>query len=156
MKKIIIIALILLASIKVNAQTFTTYADTANYLISQIENKKSQYIGKPFSVLYDSVKIKPVFAIAEYTIKKEDFGKVLRLYFNYLFRDFSKTHILIISFNNCPPYNNLHPLLFPGADESMNMFAIINLYKSLIVKDIIVKDYQQDDPVNPHIMLQQE
>jgi hypothetical protein len=147
---------VLLASIKINAQTFTTYADTANYLISQIENKKSQYIGKSFSVVYDSLKIKPVFAIAEYTSKKEDFGKVLRLYFNYLYRDFSKTHIFIVTFDSCPPYNTLHSLLFPTANQPFDMSAVINLYKPLIIKDIVLKDYQQDDPVNPDVIQQQE
>ncbi|WP_234461997.1 hypothetical protein, partial [Pedobacter segetis] len=48
----------------VKAQDLHSYADTANYLIHQIENKKNLYVGQPLSVLLDSLKIDPVDALA--------------------------------------------------------------------------------------------
>jgi hypothetical protein len=148
MKTFITAAFILLSGIKVNAQTFKTYADTANYLISRIENNKNYYIGKPFSVLYDSLKIKPVYVIPSFgntnPNDKQNFARDLRFEFNYE-QDFSKAHSIVIKWNTPPPYNSIHPLLFPGINQPVNISAVVNLYKSLIVKDIILKDYAQDD-----------
>jgi hypothetical protein len=155
MKNLIIVILILTVSIKLSAQTFQAYADTANYLISRIENNKNYYIGKPFAVLYDSLKIKPVRVIPSYVDvnpnSQEDFGKDLR--FNFNFEElFDKKHILIVT---CPPppYNIVYPMFYP-IENSAPIGDIINLYKPLIIKDIVLKDYQQDDPVDPKIMLQ--
>jgi hypothetical protein len=103
MKNLIIVLFILTAIIKLSAQTFKTYADTANYLISRIENNRNYYIGKPFSVLYDSLKVKPVDVWLHYSdmnLKDTvDFGKTLRFLFNYA-EEFTGSHDLIIY---CPP-----------------------------------------------------
>ena len=149
MKKIVTIIFLIFLGIKLNAQAFHTYADTANYLIGQIENKKNFYIGKSFSVLYDSLKIKPVRVIPDDANMKETFGEELRFYFNNE-EDFSKTHILIINWNT-PPYNTIYPMFYPK-ENRVPIGDIINLYKPLIIKDIVVKDYTQDDPVDPNVV----
>ncbi len=114
MKKIIILLFICLGFAKAKAQTFHSYADTANYLIHEIENKKSLYIGQPLSVLLNSLKIKPVDVITGAVQQKSDFGKSIRIYFNYE-RDFSKKHIIILHFDTVPDYTQLFLLFFPAA-----------------------------------------
>jgi len=150
MKKTIILSILAFGLAQVQAQTFTTYADSANYLIHEIEAKKSLYVNKPFSVLLDSLKIKPV-AVTEGTVKKADFGKRLNFDFNYQ-RDFNKSHFIIVYFDSVPPYPTLFPIFYPpgGADE--DFAQILNIYRPLIIKDILVKDYDQDEPRNPAVI----
>jgi len=150
MKKTIILSIWAFGLAQVQAQTFATYADSANYLIHEIEAKKSLYVNKPFSVLLDSLKIQPV-AVIEGTVKKADFGKCLRFYFNYE-REFNKKHFITIDFDSVPPYPTLFPIFYPpgGADEDFNQ--ILNIYRQLIVKDVSVKLYDQDEPRNPAVI----
>ena len=153
MKKIVTIIFLIFLGIKLNAQAFHTHADTANYLIGQIGNKKNNYIGKPFSVLYDSLKVRPVYVIPNYggmnLNNQEDFGKTLDFEFNFE-SDFSKAHFIIVYWN-APPYNIIYPMFYPKENRAP-IGDIINLYKPLIIKDIVVKDYTQDDPVDPNVV----
>jgi len=150
MKKTIILSILAFGLAQVQAQTFTTYADSANYLIHEIEAKKTLYINKTFSVLLDSLKIQPI-GVTEATIKTDDFGKRLIFHFNFE-RDFNKTHFATITFDSVPPYNVLRPIFYPpgGANEDFNQ--ILNIYRLLIVKDVSVKLYDQDEPRNPAVI----
>ena len=54
MKKIILIIILLVGSKGLSAQSYmnlTTYQDTANYLIHEVEMKKNLFKNKPFQVL---------------------------------------------------------------------------------------------------------
>ena len=152
MKKITILLFICFGFAKAQAQTSTKYADTANYLIHQIENKKNVFVGKPLSVLLDSLKINPVDALnGSSTYKYQtDFGKTILLNFNHE-REFSKSHIIKVDFNNVPSYSKLFPVFYPAAGGVGSIESIIDVYKTLIVKDVLVKDYTNDEPINPDV-----
>jgi hypothetical protein len=149
MKTILIAAFVMMTAVG-KSQSFTTYADSANYLIHEIKANKSLYVNRPFSILLDSLKIQPV-AVIEGTVKKADFGKCLRFYFNYE-REFNKKHFITIDFDSVPPYEVLRPIFYPpgGANEDFNQ--ILNIYRQLIVKDVSVKLYDQDEPRNPAVI----
>ncbi len=150
MKKIIILLFVCLGFVKAKAQTFHSYADTANYLIHEIENKKSLYVGQPLSVLLDSLKIQPADVINAGGQQKTTFGKTIIIYFNYE-RDFSKKHSIILDFDTVPDYAQLFPVFFPAAGGGGSLNDIIPVYKTLIVKDVVVKDYTSDEPKNPDV-----
>jgi hypothetical protein len=150
MKKIIILLSICLGFAKAQAQTFNNYADTANYLIHQIGNKKSLYVGKPLSVLLDSLKIQPVDATAGSGYLKSDFGKSVTFDFN-IERPFVKAHFIIVDFETVPAYDQLFPVFFPPTGGLGSLQSIINIYKTLIIKDVVIKDYTEDEPVNPGV-----
>jgi len=150
MKKTIILSILAFGLAQVQAQTFATYADSANYLIHEIEAKKSLYINKTFSVLLDSLKIQPVTVI-ECMAKQADFGKTLRFYFNYE-RDFEKTHFITVDFDSVPPYTTLYPVFHPGGGADANLNQVFDIYRLLIVKDVSVKLYDQDEPRNPAVI----
>lgn len=149
MKKIILLLIICLGLSKVKAQTFYNYADTANYLIHQIEDKKSLYVGKPLSILLDSLKINPVRSYTA-VVPKDNFGKKLYFEFNYE-RAFQKSHFIIVKFDTVPGYTQLFPLFFPTQGQEGTVQSIISTYNSFIIKDILVKDYTNDEPVNPNV-----
>ncbi|MBK0384548.1 hypothetical protein I5M32_16430 [Pedobacter sp. SD-b] len=150
MKKLIILLFVTASYTNVKAQDLHSYADTANYLIHQIENKKNLYVGQPLSVLLDSLKIDPVRSIPGAGMRKEDFGKDLRLYFNWE-RDFERKHFIIIEFNSVPEYTTLYPVFFPTIGQVGSLQSILSVYRPLIVKDVLVKDYTDDEPVNPDV-----
>ncbi|MBK0384452.1 hypothetical protein I5M32_15915 [Pedobacter sp. SD-b] len=150
MKKLIILLFVTVSYTNVKAQDLHSYADTANYLIHQIENKKNLYVGQPLSVLLDSLKIDPVRSIAGAGMRKEDFGKDLRLYFNWE-RDFERKHFIIIEFNSVPEYTTLFPVFYPAIGQGGTLQSILLVYRPLIVKDVFVKDYTNDEPVNPDV-----
>ncbi|MBK0384547.1 hypothetical protein I5M32_16425 [Pedobacter sp. SD-b] len=81
---------------------------------------------------------------------KEDFGKDLRLEFN-LERNFNKAHFIVVEFNSVPPYNTLYPVFFPTIGQVGSLQSILSVYRSLIIKDVLVKDYTDDEPVNPDV-----
>jgi hypothetical protein len=145
MKVIIFTAIALFIGITSQCQALNSYADTSNYLINEIGAKKNLYIGKAFSVLLDSLKIKPVYLVNSFTGKDADFGRQLRFEFNTQ-RDFSKAHFIIVNFASVPPYDTLFPILYPGVGVGHDHNVVINTYKPLIVKNIIIKDYSNDDP----------
>ncbi len=150
MKKIIILLFICLGFAKAKAQTFHSYADTANYLIHEIENKKSLYVGQPLSVLLSSLKIQPVYVLTGASQQKTDFGKVILLYLNHE-REFQKTHTIIVVFDTVPDYAQLLPVFFPAAGGRGSLQDIVAVYQTLTVKDVQVKDYTNDEPVNPDV-----
>ncbi|MBK0384451.1 hypothetical protein I5M32_15910 [Pedobacter sp. SD-b] len=150
MKKLILLVLILISFINVKAQDLHSYADTANYLIHQIENKKNLYVGQPLSVLLDSLKINPVKVIPEGGIREEDLGKDLRLEFN-LERNFNKAHFIVVEFNSVPPYTTLFPVFYPGIGQQRSLQSVFSVYRPLIIKDVLVKDYNDDEPINPDV-----
>ncbi|PZP51217.1 MAG: hypothetical protein DI598_03735 [Pseudopedobacter saltans] len=149
MRKIILIVSAVLVSLVVKAQNvqFQSYEDTANYLTG-LEKNKSVYIDKPFSFFYNDLRIKPVRIIFNYggtNLKdKTDYGRSLRFYFNGE-EDFSKKHFIILNWYTHPSSEQLYPLLFPGNGKPQDLNAIINLYMGHVLRDIIVKDYGQDD-----------
>jgi hypothetical protein len=145
MKVIIFTTIALFIGITSQCQALNSYADTSNYLINEIGAKKDFYIGKPFSVLFDNLKIKPVYIVNSYTDKDNDFGKQLSFEFNTQ-RDFSKSHFIIVNFASVPAYDTLFPILYPGVGVGHDHNVVINTYKPLIVKDIRIKDYSNDDP----------
>ncbi len=150
MKKIIILLFVCLGFAKAKAQTFHSYADTANYLIHEIENKKSLYVGQPLSTILDSLKIQPAYVITGATQQKTDFGKSIAIFFNRE-REFGKTHYIILHFDPVPAYAQLFPVFFPAAGGLGSLNDIIPVYKTLIVKDVVVKDYTSDEPKNPDV-----
>ena len=150
MKKIIILLLFSFCLNKVKAQTFSNYADTANYLIHKIENKKTLFVGKPLSVLLDSLKIQPVDAYSGNSTSKGDaFGKRIFFEFNHK-KKFEKSHFIIVHFVNPPVYTQAFPLFFPTVGRG-SLQNIIGVYNSLVVQDVQVKDYKDDEPVNPGV-----
>jgi hypothetical protein len=144
MKTVFILVAFVLLGLASKSQTLNSYADTSNYLINEIGAKKNLYIGKPFSVLFDSLKITPTYIVNRSTEKK-GFGKDLRFEFN-MEREFSKAHFIIVKFVDVPVYDTLFPILYPGVGVARDHNLVINTYKPLIVKDIIIKDYSNDDP----------
>jgi len=150
MKTSIIILLTCLSFAKVKAQTFNNYADTANYLIHEIENKKTLFVNKPLSVLLDSLKMQPVHAIGNGLQRKTNFGKTVSFYFN-LERAFDKKHFITVDFDSVPPYAQLFPVFYPAVGQLGSITSIIAIYNTLIVKDVGVKHYSDDEPVNPAI-----
>lgn len=148
MKKIIIIIVVCFGFTKLQGQTFIKYADTANYLIHEIENKKNLFVNQPLSVLLDSLKIQPVDAIAGARLKA-DFGKRIRFYFNHE-QNFNKKHFIIVKFDTVPNYDQLFPVFYPAVGRA-SVQSIIAVYNTLIVKDVLVKDYMEDEPVNSDI-----
>jgi hypothetical protein len=151
MKKTVLLLLICFGFAKVKAQTFNNYADTANYLIHEIENKKSLFVNKPLSVLLDSLKIPPVHAIAS-GVDPSGFGKRVRFFLN-LHREFNKTHFMIVKFQAVPAYAQLFPVFYPAVGQLGTIQRIIAVYNTLIVTDVLVKDYTNDEPVNPGAQL---
>lgn len=153
MKKIIIF-IILLAGAKItSAQEYMqlkTYQDTANYLIHEVEMKKKLYINKPLSVLLDSLKVKPIFTIVSYAKPNHaDYNKVIYLDFNVT-GDFNKQHYIIVDFVTAPKETQLKN----GYNDRFTVDGqqeILNLYKPLLVKDVYVKNYQDEDPIRPGI-----
>mgnify|MGYP003575577653 CR=1 FL=1 len=131
-------------------QTFSTYADTANYLMHEIEAKRTQYVGNAFSILFDSLKIKPVRIINAAT-SKADFGSRLLFEFNNQ-KSFSKAHFISITFENVSPYEVLYPILYPGVNVDRNNDTIINTYKPFIIKSFVIKDYSKDEDPDPGIL----
>jgi len=150
MKKSIILLLICLSFAKVKAQTFTNYADTANYLIHEIENKKSLFVNKPLSVLLDSLKMQPVHAIGSGLQGKTNFGKSVSFCFN-LQRSVDKQHFIIVDFDSVPPYAQLFPVFYPAVGQLGTIQSIIAVYNTLIVTNVLVKDYTNDEPVKTGI-----
>ncbi|WP_346237096.1 hypothetical protein ABDK00_012340 [Niabella insulamsoli] len=150
MKKVLtVIAFIILAA-QIYAQTvFFTYQDTARYLMNEIEAKSNLYIGKPFSVLYDSLKLNPVTA-GNGLPQKDIFGKRVFFEFNYE-REFEKAHYLIVDFENVPPYNVLFPIFYPSQGQFGPLQSIVDTYKPLIVKDVVTKDYYAEPDWEPAI-----
>ncbi|MBK0384446.1 hypothetical protein I5M32_15885, partial [Pedobacter sp. SD-b] len=126
MKKLIILLFVTASYTNVKAQDLHSYADTANYLIHQIENKKNLYVGQPLSVLLDSIRVNPVDALAGGGVK-EDFGKKLRLYFNWEY-DFNRKHFIIIKFDSVPSYNTLYPVFFPTIGQVGSLQSILSVY----------------------------
>ncbi|WP_200588287.1 hypothetical protein [Pedobacter segetis] len=131
------------------AQDLHSYADTANYLIHQIENKKSLFVSQPLSVMMDSLKISPVEAITA-AMRKEDFGKELGLYFNWQ-DNFNRKHFIVVLFDSVPPYTTLFPVFYPAIGQGGSLQSILSVYRPLIIKDVLVKDYTDDEPVNPDV-----
>lgn len=130
-----------------------TYQDTANYLIHEIQMKKNNYIGKPFSLLLNDLKIKPKNIIIGNwmggTHGKEKFGISFTLDFNYE-REFEKSHFISVDFDNVPiDFNTLYSLYFPSEKRDIN--KIFDLYRNVIVKRVGVKLYMQDEPPRPGI-----
>ncbi|OOG19768.1 hypothetical protein BWD42_07665 [Sphingobacterium sp. CZ-UAM] len=127
------------------AQQMNTYADTSKYLINEIGGKKSKYIGKPFSVLLNDLKLTPVDIIQRgwygLDADKPHFGEGLSIYFNRE-KKFSKKHFITVKFKNQPSFDILYPLFFPLAN--MNVNKINEAYKNVVVTDVGVKLYEQD------------
>lgn len=153
MKKLIFILFLFVGIKNSSAQNYMllkTYQDTANYLIHEIEMKKNLCKTKPLSALLDSLKVKPIFTIVSYAKPNHaDYNKVLIIDFNVT-DDFNQQHYIIVDFVTAPnetqlksAYNNRFSV--EGQQE------ILNLYKPLLVKDVKVKNYQDDDPIRPGI-----
>jgi hypothetical protein len=149
MKKLIILIIISFGFGKLKAQTFSTYADTANYLIHEIEYKKSLFVNKPFSVLLDSLKIQPVHA-ANGILERSNFGKSVGFYFN-LERAFDKKHFITVDFDSVPAYAQLFPEFYPAVGQLGTIQSVVNIYYNLIVKNVGVKRYTDDEPVKTGI-----
>ena len=150
MKKIILIIILLVGSKGLSAQSYmnlTTYQDTANYLIHEVEMKKNLFKNKPFQVLLDSLKVAPIQVI-EGSNKNEDLGKELIFDFNFE-SEFNNVHFIIVKFQSVPSYSTLYSVFYPKSNR--NLTQILNLYKTLIVTDVLVKDYTNDEPQRPGI-----
>lgn len=74
MKTFVLSIVLMLFVAQSKSQVLITFADTANYLMN-IENKKANYISKSFSVLYDTLKVKPVWIITDDANVIPTFGK---------------------------------------------------------------------------------
>ena len=120
--------------------TPSTYQDTVNYLNTEIVAKKNLYIGKQFSVLLNNLKIKPVRLSLDMTTPADSLkGRVSALYFNYS-TVFKSQHYIIIDWQNPIPWSVFSPVFY-----KMTYQEQIDYYKDIIIKDIDIKDYSQND-----------
>ncbi|OOG19769.1 hypothetical protein BWD42_07670 [Sphingobacterium sp. CZ-UAM] len=141
------LALIFFSSLSfAKAQQMTTYADTSKYLINEIEGKKSRYVGQPFSVLLNELKLTPVRILQGdwYGLDADlpKFGKRLYIYFNYD-RVFHKTHFILVKFKTQPSLEVIYPLFFQDPKTATKL--ILEAYKNTIVTYVGAKLYEQDD-----------
>ncbi|MGE9310812.1 hypothetical protein ACLOAU_04180 [Niabella sp. CJ426] len=139
MKQYLFILCLILSTTIMAQVTPATYQDTANYLNNEIAAKKSLFIGKPFSVLLDSLKIMPVNLTLSAPPSDSLKGHTATLDFNYSTK-FKQSHYLLIEWQNPLPWNTYAPIVREGFS------ALKALYASVIIKDIEIKDYGQPDP----------
>lgn len=139
--KLILFVFCLLLDFSAKSQGITaTYQDTVSYLTNEIVAKKSLYVGKPFSILLDSLKIAPVKLGVDCTSPADSLkGATAYLDFNYNIK-FKEKHYLIISWQNPLPWSVFSPVMGQG------YAALKTLYAPIIVKDIELKDYAQLTP----------
>ena len=120
--------------------TPSTYQDTVNYLKNEIVAKKSLFVGKPLSVLLDSLKIKPVKLGIDWSPPVDSLkGRSAFLDFNYSTK-FMQSHYLLIEWQNPLPWETYTPVTRQGYE------ALKTLYSPIIIKDIDIKDYNAPDP----------
>ena len=141
MKKILFILFLGLSlGAKAQITTPSTYQDTANYLKNEIVAKKSLFVGKPFSVLLDSLKIAPVNLTLSAPPADSLKGRIATIDFNYCTK-FMQSHYLLIEWQNPLPWDTYAPVSRQGGYE-----ALRTLYSPIIIKDIDIKDYNAPDP----------
>ncbi|GEM_PF-1636753 len=142
---IVVITAILLSKAQ-HAQTVVIYADTAHYLINQIERKKALFIGKPFSVLIDSLKLKPVdFSIGSNGLIKKN-GKYFYLKLEEKQR--AESPFIIVGFDSIPEYDKIFPF-FPTDSGVVRLQRVLDACRTLIVTQLSVSVYQEEKNIFP-------
>lgn len=140
MKQILLSFCLILSFFAKSQSIPTTYQDTVNYLSNEVVVKKSLFVGKPFSVLLDSLKINPVKLGIDWTPPADSLkGITAYLDFNYAIK-FQEKHYLVIEWQNPLAWSVFSPVLNQGYT------ALKTLYAPIIIKDIELKDYSQPDP----------
>ena len=123
------------------AQTFSTYADTANYLMHEIGEKRSQYIGNSFSVLIDSLKLKPV----DFSIGSNGFNNNKGKYFYLKLEDKQRIEspFIIVGFDSIPDYDKILPL-FRSDSGIARLQRVLNAFRPLAVAQLSISIYQKE------------
>ncbi len=140
MKKIFLIIIITTLSKNINAQIGVP--DTLAYLNTVVLNKNN-YIGQPFSVLYNNLQIQIKFfnpyAAIHYDMNKET-STTLSFYYSLTEEDYHLTYPRLEVFWQIPQNINQSLALWKKNKWGWWDTAVYNLYKNAIIKDIKVFD----------------
>lgn len=141
MKKIILILLIFAATKNLNAQTSGVY-DTLAYLQSIVANK-SQFIGQPFSVLQDSLKIQIKYFHSKrgivYDVNKETSTR-LGFYFPQAANELYLTYPSIEIYWQPNLHSNQSDILWKNNNGGGWSSAVATFYASGVISDIKIRE----------------
>ncbi|MCB0710293.1 MAG: hypothetical protein KDC15_12985 [Chitinophagaceae bacterium] len=140
MKKICLI--IMIAALSNNTRAQTSVPDTLAFLQSIVVNK-SQYIGQPFSVLYNSLQIQVKHFWPNASIhyaKNKETSTQFAFYFPLSQEDIYLTYPCMEIYWQTPLNANQSGLLWGNNDGGRWDTTVYNFYKNAIVADIKVRD----------------
>jgi len=139
---LIIAALCITFSKQVNAQTNSGVPDTLAYLQTIVANK-AHYVGKPFSVLMDSLKIQikffTPFASLPYNKKKET-STSFSFYLSQTSDDFYLTYPKLEIYWQTPLNAQQSDVLWESNNGGGWSAAVAALYSTAIIADIKVRE----------------